>query len=544
MALKGFVMKKTFIYLFLLLLFQSGSAYGKTLLLKGDLNSKIEVNQIITFKPKGNISKLKYRFALPTAYSTPISIQELESLDISYSIPPSKTEDQKDKEGNTFRILYFENVSKDIDVKIRFVVKKKDSLRELVFNDPFPIKELRGINDKYVSKSAMAQSEDPEIKEIAKRISGSSKNLYDVVNRVINYVTDNVKYTYNPEKYDALFTLRTRTGNCQNIAHLSIAFLRALNIPARIVGGITLKDQWKIPLGKEGYLVQSMGQGGHAWIEVFFPAYGWLPFDPQQSKNFVSTRHIKQTHGADSNEINDSWSASPTLPAYQEEISARFIEDRIEINLENAEPVPNSYIAGVSYKGITTTAKPVEERRVEESKEKIFSFGNTSFPNLVNLYSEQDERGVRILDKETAEYVSSQDIYAQRFEIKEKLKIQEISLALHKFGGDGAVFIDLVEDQDGRPSLKGVRSELVFLKDIERKQGYYWVNFRFDNDTILDQKKYWIIFRKSGEAIINWFYIPGNPFGDSDDTRSTRKGWNWNDLLNYDFVFKVNAERL
>ncbi len=519
-------------------------SYARTLLLDGDLNSKIELNQTITFKPKQNILTLIYRFALPTNYSTPITVQEIENLNVDFSVKPAKIEEQKDKEGNTFKTVYFENISKDIEVKINFLVKKKHTLKVIEFTDEYPVKNLTGINEKYLSKSSMVQSEEPEIKELARRIAGSSQLLFDVVNRVVNYVTDNVKYTYNPEKYDAIFTLKTKTGNCQNIAHLSIALLRALKIPARIVGGITLKEHWKIPLGKEGYLVQSMGQGGHAWIEVYFPSLGWLPYDPQQSKNFVSTRHIKQTHGIDSTEINDSWRASPSLPSYEEEISARYIDDKIDITLSGSEPVPGSYLVSNSYKGIVTKPEPIEEKKPEERREKLFSFGNTNFPNLVNLYSIKDDKGLRILDKETAEYVSSQDIYAQRFEVNDKLRVLEISLALHKFGGDGAIYLDLVEDENRRPSLKGVRSEIKFLKDVEKRQGYYWVNFEFDKDTVLEKKKYWIVFRKSGEAIINWFYIPGNPYGDSDDTRSTKRGWDWNDLLNYDFVFKVKAERL
>jgi hypothetical protein len=47
--------------------------------------------------------------------------------------------------------------------------------------------------------------------------------------------------------------------------------------------------------------------------------------------------------------------------------------------------------------------------------------------------------------------------------------------------------------------------------------------------------------RRSKDAIVNWFYIPGNPYGNSDDTRSTSEGIEWSDILNYDFNFKVTG---
>ena len=37
-----------------------------------------------------------------------------------------------------------------------------------------------------------------------------------------------------------------------------MALLRAAGIPSRIVGGISLKRQWKVPV-ENGYLVQDMG---------------------------------------------------------------------------------------------------------------------------------------------------------------------------------------------------------------------------------------------------------------------------------------------
>jgi len=81
----------------------------------------------------------------------------------------------------------------------------------------------------------------------------------------------------------------------------------------------------KIPVGRNEYVVQSLGQGGHAWVEIFSPDVGWLSYDPQQSKQFTSSRHIKQTHGLDSNGINDSLLSSPYVPSYSEYIEAKYI---------------------------------------------------------------------------------------------------------------------------------------------------------------------------------------------------------------------------
>jgi hypothetical protein len=174
-------------------------------------------------------------------------------------------------------------------------------------------------------------------------------------------------------------------------------------------------------------------------------------------------------------------------------------------------------------------------------------FGNMEFPNLVNGYSVQGNVGTRIFDKETSEYVTSQYIFAQAFNLKDGMALDKVSLAMRKFGGDGNVYVDLVRNVDGRPNIvDGIRSNMVSLEKISRKPGYYWVDFSFPHDaqSRLKPGKYWIVFRSSGEAIMNWFYIPGKPYSDGDDTRSTAKGFQWEDILNYDFVFKVAGKAL
>lgn len=525
--------------------------YGKTLILSGELNSSVSIKQRIDFEVNKEVSAFKYRFALPTSFSSKTSSQSVKQLKLSFSPEPKKVLDTKDAFGNRFKEVYYEKLNKDINITITFDIDMETKLSALESTAMFPISSLPEELKIYLKPTKLVQSDDEEIKILANKLTSNTTSLYEAVNNIINFVTDNVHYTYNPPQYDAIYTLRTKSGNCQNFAHLSLAILRAANIPARIVGGISLKEPWKVPAGKGSTLVQSMGQGGHAWIEVYFPDLGWLLYDPQQSKQFISTRHIKQTHGLDSNDINDFWQASPYLPRYEESIDAHFTNDNLNLNLEKDETQPKAYLLSnfikIQKKAVsipTVEEKPKKPLPIIPSTEKVIIFGNTNFPTLVELYNVSFDKATKIFDKETAEYVTSTDIYAQAFTIDEPLVIKTISLAMHKFGGDGTVYIDLLEDDNGKPSLKGIRSELIFLEKLPRKNGYYWVDFDFSGENrLLKKGKYWIVLRKSGDVIMNWFYIPGNPYGDSDDTRSTAKGWLWDDILNYDFVFKVTAER-
>lgn len=170
----------------------------------------------------------------------------------------------------------------------------------------------------------------------------------------------------------------------------------------------------------------------------------------------------------------------------------------------------------------------------------MVAFGNLRFPEKLSLYTTSGDRGEASLDQETAEYVTSGSVYAQAFTTDGPLRVERIALAMKKFGGDGMVFLDLVADDNGKPSLTGGRSALVPLERIKRTSGYSWVEFPMDAEAPpLPAGKYWIVLRRSGDAIMNWFYTPGKPYGGPDDTRSTARGWKWEDILTYDFVFKV-----
>ncbi|HAO93459.1 MAG TPA: hypothetical protein DCR11_06190 [Deltaproteobacteria bacterium] len=83
------------------------------------------------------------------------------------------------------------------------------------------------------------------------------------------------------------------------------------------------------------------------------------------------------------------------------------------------------------------------------------------------------------------------------------------------------------------------------LDTIAYHPGYKWFDFRFqdftDEGESLKPGKYWIILRKSRDAVVSWAYTPGNRFGGPDDARSTEAGIDWPNIMNYDFNFKVTG---
>ena len=67
---------------------------------------------------------------------------------------------------------------------------------------------------------------------------------------------------------------KSAAGVCQDFAHLGIACLRSLGLPARYVSGYL---RTRPPEGKPRL---AGADASHAWFAVFCPGTGWVDFDP------------------------------------------------------------------------------------------------------------------------------------------------------------------------------------------------------------------------------------------------------------------------
>jgi transglutaminase-like putative cysteine protease len=77
-----------------------------------------------------------------------------------------------------------------------------------------------------------------------------------------------------------------KQGVCQDFAHLLLALLRMVNIPARYVSGYICPNHTGM-----------RGDGAtHAWVEAYLPFYGWLGFDPTNNC-IANEKHVRLAVG-------------------------------------------------------------------------------------------------------------------------------------------------------------------------------------------------------------------------------------------------------
>ena len=108
-------------------------------------------------------------------------------------------------------------------------------------------------------------------------------------------------FTYDPEATTITTPLEKvltdRRGVCQDFAHLGIACLRSLGLPARYVSGYLLT---RPPPGKKKL---KGSDASHAWFSAFVPGSGWIDFDPTNDR-IPDIEQITTAWGRDYNDVS------------------------------------------------------------------------------------------------------------------------------------------------------------------------------------------------------------------------------------------------
>jgi protein-glutamine gamma-glutamyltransferase len=121
---------------------------------------------------------------------------------------------------------------------------------------------------------------DPRVRELARKVTESSGSNYERAHAIDAYLKNNYGYTLElpgEKKADQLayFLFERKKGHCEYFATSMAIMLRTLNIPARVVNGFR-GGEYNDVTGN--YIVRE--SDAHSWVEVYFPEFGWVTFDP------------------------------------------------------------------------------------------------------------------------------------------------------------------------------------------------------------------------------------------------------------------------
>lgn len=122
-------------------------------------------------------------------------------------------------------------------------------------------------------------------RDLAKEVTAGDTNPFDEAMAIQNFVRNRITYDENvsfpPNNQDVVdyVLFDSKKGYCEYYASSMIVMLRSLGVPARMVVGF-YPAPYDASVG--GYVYRQ--RYAHAWVEVYFPGYGWIPFEPTAAR--------------------------------------------------------------------------------------------------------------------------------------------------------------------------------------------------------------------------------------------------------------------
>jgi protein-glutamine gamma-glutamyltransferase len=144
--------------------------------------------------------------------------------------------------------------------------------------------ELRAAGRSYPAQVAATYLQlppvDPRVPQLAAQVTASARNDFDRAATIENYLRTRYGYTLELERTAvkdpiANFLFERKRGHCEYFASSMAVMLRTLGIPSRVVNGFR-SDEFNDLTGN--YVIRA--KDAHAWVEAYFPNYGWRTFDP------------------------------------------------------------------------------------------------------------------------------------------------------------------------------------------------------------------------------------------------------------------------
>jgi len=160
----------------------------------------------------------------------------------------------------------------------------------------FSAQQLRTAGTTYPSQQFIERyikqvplSVEGAIAELVAEVTVNAQTPYDKVVQIKDFLEREYLYSESPPltppgtDSTVHFLKTSKLGDCRQFATAMAIMCRMAGVPARVATGYATGEY---DPGQGLYLVR--GEDAHAWTEVYFPGYGWVPFDvsaPQRLKD-------------------------------------------------------------------------------------------------------------------------------------------------------------------------------------------------------------------------------------------------------------------
>ncbi len=139
------------------------------------------------------------------------------------------------------------------------------------------------VTDRYLQ---LPETVTDRTRALANDLVASQPTVFDAASAVEQYVRSTIAYREDidapPDGQDVVdyVLFDSQEGYCEYYASAMAVLLRAEGIPTRVVGGY-FPAPYDADAGGNLYREKN----AHLWVEVFFPGFGWIPFEPTANRD-------------------------------------------------------------------------------------------------------------------------------------------------------------------------------------------------------------------------------------------------------------------
>lgn len=267
---------------------------------------RYEVTHITTYEYQAEVSASQHIARLAPR---PVPGQLCLSHSLTIDPPPSRCVSRRDYFGNETIAFQLDTPFRSLVVTACSLIELEEGQQELGFNS-LPWETARDLvaNARHgsIEGAALEFTHASPLIPLQRAFADYAAPSFPPGRPLLEASIDLMHRIHSEFRFDPAATtvstpvaevLHQRKGVCQDFAHVQIACLRSLGLPARYVSGYI---ETLPPPGKPKLVG---ADASHAWLSVFCPQLGWIDLDPTNDTR-PRGQHITIAWGRDFTDVS------------------------------------------------------------------------------------------------------------------------------------------------------------------------------------------------------------------------------------------------